>query len=346
MENFNTGLILDPRKKSEKKKDWKDIELAGSTVVGWEEKTKWTSYTKRNQGSSFTCVAQAFAKALEVNNVYDEARKVVFSASFYEERANKGEGMWLQDAMQILKNNRFTTEKRIPSQNINSDAQIEKNHRELWDDAIDGAIASKYGIEAYTEIVNHTDIDTIAGHIQAKRTPVIIVWAEGKEYKEFPSVLNKNLNIYTASIRHAITAVDYGLIDGVKHLKVEDSAHFGGFSSRWISEDFLKARCYGAGVTFDKDNNYKPQEITYNFKRVMVFGERSADVKILQDVLKLEGFFPVTTESTGYYGEITKKAVEKFQYHHQVASIWELVIVGGKRVGGKTLAVLNERYNK
>lgn len=339
-----TGIIDDPRKVSEKKKDWKDIELAGSFDLNWEEKTKWASYTKRNQGGSFTCVAQAFAKALEVNNVHEEAKKIIFSASFYEERINESEGMWLQNAMQIVKDKRFTTEKRIPSQNINTDAEIEQNHRTLWDEKIDGEIASKYGIEAYTDIVNFNDIDTIASHVEAKRTPVIIVFAQKNEFGDYPEVLNADLDLSSAPIRHALAVVDKGLIDGVKHVKIEDSAHFNGFSSRWISEDFLRARCYGAGVTFDRDNNYKPEKIKYTFTRNLAFGERSHDVKVLQDILKLEGFFPVATESTGYFGEITKQAVEKFQYKYQVASIWELVIVGGKKVGPKTRETLNQIY--
>lgn len=42
------------------------------------------------------------------------------------------------------------------------------------------------------------------------------------------------------------------------------------------------------------------------------FGQRNAQVKQLQDELKTLGFFPTATTSTGFYGAITKAAVQKY----------------------------------
>ncbi|QOY37206.1 peptidoglycan-binding protein [Anaerobacillus isosaccharinicus] len=47
-------------------------------------------------------------------------------------------------------------------------------------------------------------------------------------------------------------------------------------------------------------------------------GMRHQDVKELQDVLKQKGFFTYHT-STGFYGDITKQAVERFQQANQLA---------------------------
>ncbi len=47
--------------------------------------------------------------------------------------------------------------------------------------------------------------------------------------------------------------------------------------------------------------------------RSLAPGMTGDDVKALQDFLKKSGFFPKETNSTGYYGDITKKAVESWQ---------------------------------
>jgi peptidoglycan hydrolase-like protein with peptidoglycan-binding domain len=62
----------------------------------------------------------------------------------------------------------------------------------------------------------------------------------------------------------------------------------------------------------------------------------------LQERLKVEGYFPTHIDSTGYYGEITRQAVEKYQRANKVAEEWELNLVSGKVVGLKTLKALNK----
>jgi len=42
------------------------------------------------------------------------------------------------------------------------------------------------------------------------------------------------------------------------------------------------------------------------------FGQRSEEVRLLQDLLKSAGYFPTPQLSTGYYGPVTKQAVESF----------------------------------
>lgn len=338
-----SGIVEDPRSKKEKAKDWKAEELAGSLVVNWKEKKKWKTYTERNQKSTNSCVAQSLSKMLEVLNKIEENKTVVFSATpIYEKRANKpSEGMWLQNALQIAKDHGTTTENRIKSQMLKSDSEMTKEFLK-WSPE-DEEIAKIYGVEAYAEV--QIDMDVIAGHIEAGRPVLLFIYADINEYTEFPTIKNSSLLRENAPIRHAITAVDYGLIKGKKYLKIEDSAHFKNVSERYFDEAFL-SRVYGCAVLFDRDNSVLPdwKKMKYTFTKPLALGEKGKDIVALQDILKLEGFFPVATESTGYYGEITRQAVEKFQQYYQVASLMELVFVKGKRVGEKTLAKLNELY--
>ncbi|TMW72196.1 C40 family peptidase [Alteribacter natronophilus] len=66
-----------------------------------------------------------------------------------------------------------------------------------------------------------------------------------------------------------------------------------------------------AGVVFAS-----PSGVEASFgERTLSFGMSNNDVKVLQEKLKEEGFFSYHT-ATGYFGEVTRKAVKDFQDHH------------------------------
>ena len=77
------------------------------------------------------------------------------------------------------------------------------------------------------------------------------------------------------------------------------------------------------------------------FRNVMKQGQRSGDIIRLQNILKELGYFPREIESTGYYGNETRKAVFQFQFDHKVASILEIYALRGTQAGPKTLLKLN-----
>jgi peptidoglycan hydrolase-like protein with peptidoglycan-binding domain len=65
------------------------------------------------------------------------------------------------------------------------------------------------------------------------------------------------------------------------------------------------------------------------------------DVKMLQECLKYLGIFPSNVDSTGYFGAVTKKAVEQFQLREGIATPG---VDGFGRVGPRTRAVLNRLF--
>ena len=69
---------------------------------------------------------------------------------------------------------------------------------------------------------------------------------------------------------------------------------------------------------------------------------KHGDVVFLQDVLKYGGLFPFNTQSTGYFGAITKVAVQKFQDKYDIAHLGN---AGYGRVGPKTREKLNQLYS-
>jgi hypothetical protein len=136
-------------------------------------------------------------------------------------------------------------------------------------------------------------------------------------------------------------------VNDKKYLLIEDSAHFGGFTRHLISEEFFKERNWfnRYPMCFKFENEPVEEKPKHTFKNIMKMGERNDDIKALQDCLKYEGLFPVNTESTGYYGAITVKAVLEFQIKYNVALPDELNQLAGRQAGLKTLAKLNELYS-
>jgi len=346
-DTFQSGAVLDTRPPEEKRKDFKFEELvAAAAPVTWVEKPQnsWRKFPIFNQDGSGSCVAQTMAKILGVlywlkNNVY-----VHFSAThIYQRRANKpNSGMAGVDCFQIAQKG-TTLEVLTPSQNMN-------------DSEMDGTLIEKYkqDVGEIFKIGNYLtvpikDIDTVASIIE-KTNKAVMVWFffENSEWtKEVPIITNPNLDLYAPSTaRHSVTAVDYTMYQGKKALIIEDSWGFwNGFSGqRVITEDFFKERNFFAAypMNFAFDSVIvKPQ---HNFLKVLTFGMKDPDVAALQDVLKYEGLFPTNVDSTGLYGAVTAKGVLAFQKKYKVAPDSELDPLGGRRVGVKTLAKLNELY--
>ncbi len=85
-----------------------------------------------------------------------------------------------------------------------------------------------------------------------------------------------------------------------------------------------------------------PNPFKHFFTQQLDFGQTTSEVTPVQDALKLEGIFPLTVQSSMYFGSITRDAVQKFQVKYGITGPG----VGGYgRVGPKTLAKLNALYN-
>jgi hypothetical protein len=130
------------------------------------------------------------------------------------------------------------------------------------------------------------------------------------------------------------------MIYGLNSL-IKDLDHYEPFN-KTLSLDYTIPYSFKMLVSVKEVPVIPPTTFTHIFTIDMVFGQRNKEVEFLQKGLKILGFFPINVLETGYYGTITQKSVKNFQYFYKVAGSWELFIVNGKRVGGKTRAKLNE----
>lgn len=350
---FQSGALIDTRTEQQKDKDIHQSEIVASIApVNWVEKAKedFRSFPGRYQKWSGSCVAQSAAKLATVLFWLKEQTMVVFSAtSVYQSRSNKPAGGMIGiEAFEIMRNKGIGLEALTPSQGM-SDEEMDNVFIENYEKKIADIfrISGHVGIDA-------RDFDAVASTIQQTKK-AIMVWfyfANDEWFGlEFPEI-KKEVDITEASC-HSVAAVDFGMINGKQYIKIEDSAYSNADKARnalnpgdrWVSREFFEKRNFFARypVSFNfKAGGEKPQ---YAFACAMKFGEKNDDIVVLQNVLKYEGLFPVDKDSTGYYGALTAKAVIAFQKKYKIATDAEIESIGGKAIGPKTLAKLNELYS-
>lgn len=336
------GAEIDTRPDVEQMKDYEFEEIVASAdPVRWIEKEErdWRKYPIYDQNGSGSCVAQTMAKIMGIMHKEQNEEYVHFSATdIYQRRSNKpGSGMIGINAFQIAQEG-VTLEALVPSQNLTDtkmdNADVKPYERKVGD---------IFKVQNYLTVPTG-DIDTIASIIQKTGKPVM-TWFYFKidEWKTVPVIKDTSATIANSN-RHSVTAVDYTLYNGKKALIIEDSwgPGHGKGGRRIITEDFFKVRnwfnAYAMNLRFEIEDNGGQYT---DFTETMDYGERSDNVARMQTILKRTGHFPVNVESTGYYGNITAKAVYNFQVAHNVAGIDELNALQGRVVGPKTLKALN-----
>lgn len=300
MQNEYQGVLPDNRVDSQKQKDFKlnEMELSSAPKPDWKEKgvDEWKNYPSRNQITSSSCVAQAYAKALFTLG-YD----IVSAHPTYRLRKNFNEkGMWLYDGADILLKTGTVPETVAKSQNL---GEYEMN-RDLEKETRDYLSKSPYKIGGYAYV--NKNIEDIASAIEEHKHCVLTFGASNSEWTDIPQV-SGNVAWY-----HAVCAVDYVIYNGKKYIVIEDSwgdtvGRFG--DRRLISEEFIKERCTGAIVVL---SYVAPDKKPFVFTKILRLGSTGNEVEMLQKALKTLGYFP-NIQTTQYFGKVTELAVKKFQ---------------------------------
>lgn len=334
MNNF-TGVLDDPRPEEEKQKDWQADEVLLPTASEWEKKP--VSELKANpiwsQDGSGSCVAMTKARQVSIEVKRKTGEWLDFSPAFiYQRRANNSEGMWVANANDIVVKRGTTLEALMKSQNL-TEAQI----NQVTETPVALAMAEGVKMACQSYLYVPVDMDKIAQVIDKGHAVGILFYADFDEYNEKPEV-RKNLTYANAQIRHMVTAVDYFLSEeGERCLWIEDSWGVGhGMGGRRVfTEDFIKQRVRVADY-FDEFNLEANIENSYSFTENLQLGQNNEEVKKLQNFLKERGFFPQNQTATGYYGNITARAVLNWQLANNVDSEEELKKLNGHYFGPKS----------
>lgn len=264
-------------------------EIVGyANPVKWETKTEYRIFPAFNQANSGSCVANSMAKIAGIYYKSKYGKYIKFSPAFiYKRRANRPEGgMSAHDVYKIINENGVNLYDLQPSDGLSDyllDTQKEEKHFE------DVASVFKLGQRVDTPI----DIDSVASVIQTTGKGVMLWFSFAfSEWTKIPTIKTDKPNL-----RHSVVATDFTLLNGEKALVIDDSW---GEPQKIITESFFR-RCFHASYPM----NFKFEPIDKP--------KFDGTVKSLQDCLKHLGYFPTNVESTGYFGELTKQALIKFQ---------------------------------
>lgn len=333
------GITPDLRSEEEKSKDWKAEELVSAMAIAPIFRTvkegQWNRYSVRNQNGSGSCVAQTTAKMLEIKRKLVKGDIIKFSASpIYKERSNKPQaGMNSNNALDIAVKHGSCREFDMPSENL-SDAQIDAlAYPKNYEDLNNIAVPTSY-------VTTPVSFDYVAGIIEREGCAMIWINTDYQSWcKDIPTKGGRK-----GEVVHSITGVDAFTFKGVQYILIEDSwGEFGEYhGQRLLTREFFNDAVFYCATfmtfTFDVDNTKRFAE----FFSDMQFGQRNSEIVRLQDFLKSKGHFPVNSVSTGYYGNVTAKAVYDFQVKYAVASMETLNALKGKRVGVATRKKINE----
>ena len=343
-QQLQSGANIDTRSDTEKAKDYKFRETVSfAAPVNWVEKTpdQWRRFPIFNQDGSGSCVAQTEAKELGIMQWLKHQHYVHFSAAdIYQGRSDKSQGgMSAIDARSRAQRG-VTLEELAPSQGLN-DSQMDAVPVEEYMKEV-GAV---FSVPNYLEDPIG-DIETVASIIQTTGKGVM-TWFYFliDEWTDQPAVNHPDLTKETG-LRHSVTGVDFGLVNGKKSIIIDDSwgSSYGQAGQRVISEDFFKARNWYAGhlMSFRFDIPATPRPV-HVFNTDMELNQTNTDVSALQDCLKFEGLFPSNIQSTGFFWSVTKKAVQDFQTKYAIVTVTD---PGFGRVGPLTREKLNELYGR
>jgi hypothetical protein len=240
---LKSGALEDPRPKEEKAKDVKHSDIGGALMYNWFEypQSAWRTYPVFNQDGSYSCGANAGAKALGIEALHKYVRFVDFSRKdIYQRRDGypNVQGMYLSNIGQIICDG-VTLESLRPSDGLNESQINDGTDETKYSDLVRGpslSIAS-----TITPVHDIPSIDELAAVIEPAGKPVILrVVFTAKEWQG----LVPQLTTDTPDLAHFVCATQATLFGGKKSRIISDSWGAGGYKGlRVLTEEwFLNGR--------------------------------------------------------------------------------------------------------
>jgi len=313
---YGTGAVrdtYDPRDYQ-----WSEIAFGSAPfnwVNGFDIEEKVGKLQPKNQNGSGSCGGQAWSmysavlEALATGSFEERSAKFIYSQT-----AVPGGGSAGRTNSELCKKQGVCFESLCPSyENGNPPSEAFITKKDITPEAIENAKKNKE--RSYAIVMS--DIDAIAQAVEQNGGCVIGVSGEnnGTWLTPFPKP-----PVHEAW-RHWVYVGKAKIINGKKMIGFINSwgKDCGENGWQWIGEDYFKA-LKGLAVWSAWTMVYDPQVVQepHIFTKLLRFGMVDAEVKFLQERLKLDGLFP-NIPTTNYFGAITRKAVKAFQekYHLQ-----------------------------
>lgn len=334
--NFNPGGILD----RVDNRDFQWSEVAGAAPLpfdwnaGFDIETNVGKLPVKNQDGSYSCGGQAWAQYAGVLETVASGTMEERSAKFFYAQTYQGNGGSTgRDNAEVFVNQGACYESILTSyQNGNPpDEAFITRGQDITDDARNNAILTR----GFSYAQTGTHIDAVATAMRDNNG--VILGIDGSNngtwltaFPLFPTV---------TEWRHWVYAGKAKVINGVKHIGFINSwgIDVGESGWQWLPEAYFTTGHVWSGWT----HVLAPfvGAFTHTFNTTILFGTRGPEVVALQKVLQIYDAFPATVPATGFYGDITRRAVLKFRTKYGVSSTNDPL---GKSVGPLTRQKLNE----
>lgn len=316
-EKGTVGVLPDLRSDEEKQADYLHEERVGSAVPAdpfGNAKITESPYPYENQQGSSSCVAHGVGLGLAIERAKALGTYIRLGWLFnYRLRSNFGsEGMVISESCKLYKG------KGAPLYDTAPDLATEEQANAM---AITDAMTNEAQIfdnaEYYKVASGINDISVLGAIAQQGKAVPITIFATYSEWaKQYPTVDIPELNLSDprTNVRHEVCILPYSGFteNGVRYLTVQDSAWFGGFKLRHLSEQFIEYRVtsafYWDSVAMEATGIYPH----YTFSKVLTVGTSSEEVRQLQLLLIGLGLLPADC-ATGYFGGRTLAGVRAFQ---------------------------------
>lgn len=309
---YQTGVTQDPRTAEAKEQDYLHEERIPAPIPDPFSNPRMTEspYPYENQNRTSECVPHAWTLALAIERVKDGGEYARLSQTFvYRHRANyPTEGSWPQDIANILRKYGAPLYSTLPTPKTEAEANNVVLTAQMYTEA------EIYRGDEYYILEEPRDFDEIARIAQQGHAVPILIYARWAEWAVTVPFVESFLASIGAPIRHCVCVLPKSghWYNNERYVTVQDSAWFGGFKLRHVSERFTRTRAYGAGywdtVKFIGSGD-RPE---YVFTNTLRHGTQSEEVRQMQKLLIAEGLLPVDC-ATGYFGGRTLAGVRAFQ---------------------------------
>lgn len=310
---YRTGLLKDLRTPLEIAQDYMHEERSTITTADPLSNAKLdiSPYPYVNQYGTSSCVPHAVGLGLAIERKNQTGNYSAIAPMFpYRLRSNfSGEGSIPANIYAIYKNTGAPLADTLPTPQTEQQANLVILTPQMYNEA------AIFKGNLYFKLGTPNDIAAIAQVAQEGHAVALCLFATYDEYaKQFPTVDNPSLKQGNAEVQHEVCVLPYSgfMWNGKRYVAIQDSAFFGGWKLRYLSEDFIKTRVTEARYWTSVQVLSTGEPPKYVFTQPLSVGSKGADVKALQQLLISEGLLPSDC-CTGVFAGLTLAGVRAFQ---------------------------------
>ncbi len=336
--NFNPGGIKD-RIDS---RDYQLVEVGSATSpfdwdTGFDIEVKLgAKLPVKDQNGSFSCGGQAWSQYAGVlEAVFDGSLEERSAKFLYAQTYQHGGGSSGRDNAEIFINEGACRESVLTS--YKNGNPPDEAFMTRGQDITDAAWLDAKSDKGFSYAQTGTNIDEVARALRDNNGVILGIDGQnnGTWTSAFPKVPTK------VEWRHWVYCGRAKKVHGKKFIGFLNSwgDKVGEQGWQYIGEDYFTSYVWSGWTHVFS----VPPATSFHhvFAKPIVFNERSDEVKALQTALQIDKEFPETVIPTGFYGDITRRAVLAFRKKYSIDSSTDPL---GKSCGPLTRAKLNQLF--